>query len=269
MYLKRINLFASTISIPAVPKSRRLLVFASLCCGMVSGIFSTASLADTPAKSSINLPPSATLEYTIKAKQSGITLSGDASVMWKTGNQRYSIITETRAMLIGKILDVSSVGGVDSYGLAPEKFNEKRLGKPETITNFNRKGDKKSITFSESAERYPIKGGEQDRSSATWQLVGLARAAGDKFKPGSEWKMFVAGRRDAETWSFKVMQRETLATGMGNLMTVHVVKLPPPNSKSQHIDLWLAPALEWYPVRVLFSDVDGDYIEQLIGQIKK
>jgi hypothetical protein len=56
-----------------------------------------------------------------------------------------------------------------------------------------------------------LKGGEQDRTSATWQLIAYARAAGDKFKPGSEWKMFVAGRRDAEPWSFKVLATEKTA----------------------------------------------------------
>lgn len=81
--------------------------------------------------------------------------------------------------------------------------------------------------------------------------------------------MFVAGRRDAETWTFKVMQNESLSTALGQLDTVHIIKAPPPDSKDQQVELWLAPSLEWYPVRVRFSDADGDFVEQMIGQIKK
>ena len=181
--------------------------------------------------------------------------------------QNYSVITETRVMLFGKILDASSYGSIDEHGLAPEKFVEKRFGKAESITSFNRTN--KTIQFTESTETYPIKGGEQDRTSATWQLVTLARAANDKFKAGSEWKMFVAGRRDAEPWSFKVSGTETLSTPLGELATIHITKAPPPDSKGQQLEIWLAPKLEWYPVRLKFSDADGDTVDQVISSIKK
>jgi hypothetical protein len=54
------------------------------------------------------------------------------------GRQKYSVHSETRAMLIGKILDTGSRGSIDSFGLAPDQFNEKRFNKPETITTFDR-----------------------------------------------------------------------------------------------------------------------------------
>ncbi|MCU6435016.1 DUF3108 domain-containing protein [Undibacterium sp. Jales W-56] len=228
-----------------------------------------ACMADTDNKHAINLPPSANLIYTIKARQSGIPLSGEASVNWQLSEKKYSIVTETRAMLVGKILDASSTGTVDNYGLAPDKFVEKRFRKNESITRFERSGANKLISFSESTEQYPITGGEQDRTSATWQLVAMARAAGEKFKAGSEWKMFVAGRRDAEPWTFKVIQKESISTALGEFATIHIIKAPPPDSKDQQLELWLAPAMEWYPVRLRFSDADGDYVEQSIGQIKK
>ncbi|MFZ6815961.1 DUF3108 domain-containing protein [Undibacterium sp. Rencai35W] len=226
-------------------------------------------MADTDNRHAINLPPSANLIYVIKAKQSGIPLSGEASVNWQLNEKKYSIVTETRAMLVGKILDASSIGNIDDYGLAPDKFVEKRFRKNESTTRFERSTANKVISFSESSEQYPIKGGEQDRTSATWQLVAIARAAGEKFKAGSEWKMFVAGRRDAEPWTFKVIQKETINTALGELATIHIIKAPPPDSKDQQLELWLAPAMEWYPVRLRFSDADGDYVEQSIGQIKK
>ncbi len=233
-------------------------------------LLSLAAHADNGSRA-YNLPPSADLQYAIKAKQSGMSVSGEATVKWQVtgagGNQKYSVVTETRAMLVGKILDASSIGSIDGYGLAPEKFAEKRFRKAETVTSFDRAV--KQISFTESTEKYPIKGGEQDRTSAVWQLIALARAAGDKFKAGSEWKFLVAGRRDADPWFFKVSGQEQLRTAVGELTVVHVVKAPPPDSKDQQLDLWLAPSLEWYPVRIRFEDADGDYVDQLISNIKK
>lgn len=235
-------------------------------------ITSAGSIAATPdsettVKHAIKLPPAAELQYQIKAKQSGLPLSGSALVKWQYAEQKYSIVTETRAMLIGKILDASSHGNIDDFGLAPDKFVEKRFGKPATTTSFER--DSKTLRFSASAETYKLKGGEQDRTSASWQLIAIARAAGDNFKAGTEWKMLVAGRRDADPWTFKVLGTENVTTPMGEMAAVHVNKAPPADSKDQQLDLWLAPSLEWYPIRLKFSDADGDFVDQILESVKK
>lgn len=217
-----------------------------------------------------NMPPSALLHYTIKAERSALTLSGEATVNWQLAGDKsaptYSVTTETRAAIFGKILDANSHGLIDSYGLAPLQYDEKPRTKPGTHTRFDR--ETKQITFSSSEDIYPILGGEQDRTSIVWQLVSMARAAPNKFTPKSEWVFFVAGRRDAEKWTFTVEEKVTLATPLGNIPTIHVVKAPPPDSKDQRLDIWLAPGMEWYPVRLKFSDADGDTIDQQLDQVK-
>lgn len=224
-----------------------------------------AAGADHPvAKRKFNLPPSADLAYSIKARQSGLQIDGDALVRWRTSGKSFSVSSETRAMLVGKILDAKSEGAIDDYGLAPASFTEKRFRKEATATTFNRQAG--TITFAQSDASYPLLGGEQDRTSITWQLIAIARAAPKKFAPGSEWTFFVAGQRDAERWSFKVVGEEKLGTPLGELRALHIVRAPPPDAQSQKLDLWLAPGLEWYPVKLRFTDADGDYIEQTLRQ---
>ncbi len=213
------------------------------------------------------LAPAAELQYSIKARQSGLSIGGSALVRWQQQDGKYSIHSETRAVLVGKILNTSSQGSIDEQGLAPELFTEKRFGKPETQTIFERQN--KKIKFSTSAETYPIKGGEQDRSSATWQLIAQARAASTHFTTGSEWKMFVAGRRDAEIWTFKVLGTENIRTALGEYQCLHISKAPPPDSKDQQLDIWLAPGLNWYPVRLRFNDADGDFVDQVLESVTK
>jgi hypothetical protein len=237
--------------------------------GAVLMLAATGALAQEHLviKRPVDLPPSADLVYKIDARKKGISLGGDALVNWRAGNGTYSATNAARASLLGKILDNRTEGLIDAFGLAPAQFNEKRFRKAATTATFDRAG--KAITFNEGNERYPLLGGEQDRASVQWQLAAVARAAPEKFVPGSEWKFFVAGRRDAEVWTFKVVGRENLSTSMGAMQAVHLIKAPGPDAKGQHVDLWLAPGHEWYPVKLRFSEEEGEYVQQVIEKITK
>jgi len=214
-----------------------------------------------------NLPPSVELSYTIKAKQKGIPVDGNAVMRWNVEAGRFTATNEARAMLVGKILDARSEGTIDGYGLAPANFTEKRFRKEQTTTTFDRAAG--TIRFSASEQTYPIKGGEQDRNSVIWELVAVARATPARVKPGTTWNFFVAGLRDAEPWTFKVVKQEKMRTPLGELQTLHITKVPPPDSQDQRLDIWLAPSLDWFPARLRFSDDNGDYIEQTLQKLDK
>lgn len=226
-----------------------------------------ADTAHPSVKRPTSAPPSADLSYNLKVRQSGLSLNGVATVQWRAGDGKYSIAAESRAAIFGKVVENHSEGAIDDYGLAPVTFHEKRIRKEPYTTSFKR--DAKTIAFTESDATYPILGGEQDRLSAQWQLAAIARAAPDKFKPGSEWNLFVAGRRDAEQWSFKVTKIETIQIGGGEVSAVHLVKEPPAKSPGQQVDLWLAPSMDWYPVRVRFNEPDGDFVDQVLEKVVK
>ena len=235
--------------------------------GAALALAMAAAQAGAPARA-FDLPPPADLKYTIKAEQKGMTLDGEATVRWRAGDGKYTLSSESRASILGKILENRSEGTLDDNGFVPDKFTERRFRKDPYTVTFDRGA--RTIRFTESNLSYPIKGGEQDRATVTWQLAAMARGMPGKFVPGSEWRVFVAGRRDAETWVFKVVKTDRLRTPMGQLDAVHLVKAPSAGTRGQQIDIWLAPGHEWYPVRVRFSDHDGDdVIEQLIAKITK
>ena len=215
----------------------------------------------------LSLPPPADLQYQITARQSGLTIDGTARVQWHWADGRFSVNSETRAAMFGKVFEVGSMGGIDALGLAPTTFVDKRLRKSATTTTFDRKT--KTIRFSASSAAYPIKGGEQDRNSVIWQLISVARGAGSAFKAGSEWPFFVAGQRDAQRWTFNVGKPEKIRTALGVVNAVHVVRVPPADSKGQKLDIWLAPTMQWYPAKLRFTETDGDFIEQTLESIAK
>lgn len=211
----------------------------------------------------IDPPPSADLDYVIKASQKGLTLDGTALVHWATDGRNYSVATETRASLLGKILEAKSEGTMDRFGLAPNSSREKRFRKEQTVTTFDRQTGK--ISFSASGASYPIKSGEQDRNSVTWQLVTLARSR--QIKTGNTIHFDVAGQKGVDTWTFKIGRQEKISTPLGSLNALQISKLVKDAGKDQKVELWLAPSKEWYPVRVRFTEVNGDFIEQSIQKI--
>lgn len=211
-------------------------------------------------------PPAAELSYGIRARQAGLTINGESEIRWLPDGKRYLATIETRAMLVGKILDEKSEGAIDAWGLAPARYTEQRFRKEATSVTFNREA--RLISFSASDRSYPIKGGEQDRASVIWQLSAVARAAPAKFKNGSSWNFFVVGQRDADPWTFKVGAQEKVAGPDGEVMAWHVTRNPPPGSEEQQLDIWLAPALQWYPVKLRFTEGGGDFIEQTLRQVR-
>lgn len=239
---------------------KRIACAAMTCAALCAAL---PAFAKEPPKT--DLPPSADLRYNITAKQSGFNITGNATVKWFNDGKNYRIFADTHAMIIGKILEASSEGAIDTHGLAPTRFYEKPFRKPAATSTFDRTG--KEISFEQSNNHYPINGGEQDRTSIVWHLVSIARANARQFKPGAEWEFFVVGPRDAEPWRFSVVQNEKIKTPLGDLDTVHIFRAPPPDDKDQKLDIWLAPSQNWYPVRIRFTDPNGDYIDQKVESI--
>lgn len=227
----------------------------------------TAQDAPASAKRPFELPPSADLHYELQARQRGFSLKGEAIVTWRAGDGKYNIKAESKVPVLGTITDDRSSGAIDAWGLAPSEFVEKRMRKDPTTATFDR--DAKSLSFSESKQVYRLKGGEQDRVSITWQLAAVARAAGDKFKAGSKWPFFVAGRRDAESWVFEVVRREKVRTGLGEVDAVLVSRQPVADKKEQSLEIWLAPQHEWYPVKLRYQEGEKEQIEQTLSTVTK
>lgn len=245
----------------ALSRSFPILHAALLACALTVSFGAAAQTKRATA----NPPPSADLNYTINANQHGLPLNGSAVVHWTNGDGHYAIVTETRAMLVGKILEAKSEGTIDANGLVPLTSTEKRYRKSPTTTTFDRQAG--TITFSASGESQPIKGGEQDRNSIVWQLATIGRSTPAKMKNGSSLAIVVAGQKDAETWNFKVGKSEKIKSPLGDLNAVKVSKVVKDAGKEQKIDIWFAPTREWYPVRIRFSEPEGDFIEQEISSI--
>lgn len=227
----------------------------------------SVGVAQAAAPRPVNLAPSADLHYELGARQRGLTLKGEATVYWRAGQGQYSARVVSKVAMLGTLSDDRSEGKIDNFGLAPLQFSEKRMRKAPLTIAFDR--DQRIVRLADGEQSQALVGGEQDRVSVTWQLVALARAAGAKFTPGSNWPLVVAGRRSVETWHFKVIKREKVQTGLGSIEALHVRREAVPGGRDQEIDLWLAPSHQWYPVKLRFTEGDKESIDQTLTSISQ
>ncbi|MES2537797.1 MAG: DUF3108 domain-containing protein [Pseudomonadota bacterium] len=206
----------------------------------------------------ISLPPSAELKYDVQSLNDGKTYYGSGTITWQSAGENYTVDGKVE-MLIFTLLNFKSAGLVSDAGVSPLLYSEKRWRKSATNTHFHQ--ERNTISFSASTATYPRTGGEQDRASIVWQLAGIGRGDSDKFVPGAEIDFFVAGVRDAETWRIRVIAYEEVDLGIGKTGAWHVVRIPRKGSYDQKLDIWFAPDKGWYPVKVRYTETNGDYLD--------
>lgn len=208
-----------------------------------------------------NTPPPAELAYDVEARQKGQTWYGSGVYRWDTVGDRYTATIEVGVTILFRItaLNIKSEGKIQDDGLGPVLYSEKPWRRPLVNTHFQH--DNHKISFSASEAVYPYNGGEQDRASVVWQLASIGRGDAGQFAPGAEIDVVVAGTRDADTWRFKVIGQEDVDTPYGKLNAWHVKRAPAPGSYDRTIDIWLAPQQEWYPVKVRYTETNGDYYD--------
>lgn len=213
----------------------------------------------------IKPPPSAELKYDVEALNKGQTYHGGGKITWQTDGTNYTINGEAGVLFISA-LDFKSEGEINAYGVAPVLYTEKKFRKSATSTHFLREPN--NITFSASTNSYPRTGGEQDRASIVWQLASIGRGDAGKIVQGGVIDLFVAGDKDAETWRFQVLGQEEIKVGTGTLMTWHLARKPQQGSYEKTLDIWLAPKQEWYPVKLRFTEKNGDYLDMSLSKLK-
>ena len=212
-----------------------------------------------------NPPPPAELVFNaIGVSKDGRSLSGSGTMQWRHDGQRYTLDTEIN-VLVFTLAKNRSEGELGALGIAPNLYVEKRFGRSETNTHFQ--NQPKQISFSASTAIIPANGGEQDRGSWIWQLASLGRGNPDKFESGLNLEMFVASAKGVDAWRIRVNGKEQLKLPDGEVSAWRLSIVPGKQSFDKQFDLWLAPERQWYPVRLLHEDKNGNRVELSLSKI--
>jgi hypothetical protein len=202
-----------------------------------------------------SIPPSGELQY--DTFYNGVR-NQPGTIHWASDGQHYEMVVSVPLPFIGTF-SWTSRGHVDAFGLAPDQYIEKRGHRPEDVTVFNR--NQKQIVFTRTPNSLALQDGAQDRFSMVMQLASLVRGDPDAYKPGVTREFYVADNDSGEVWPVTTIGDESVSTDHGFVTARHFMRLPRREGDKRRIDVWLAPALGWLPVRLVQTEPNGSQFE--------
>jgi hypothetical protein len=214
------------------------------------------AIPTTTAPAAYAVPGSMRLRYQVAAQTRGIDLKATAELFWRQDGKTYEARLETVLPLVPPRVQ-QSTGTITPEGLAPTRYAEK--ARSEEATHFER--DKSRVSFSNNQPSAALLAGAQDRLSVMLQLGAIIGGAPARYPPGAAISLQTAGIRDAEVWQFTVEAEEELVLPGGRHKTIKLVRTPR-KPFDQTVELWLAPGLDYVPVRVRLTQQNGDRLDQ-------
>ncbi|MCW5636453.1 MAG: DUF3108 domain-containing protein [Rubrivivax sp.] len=149
-----------------------------------------------------------------------------------------------------------SDGRLDVAGLAPERFSVWRRGRERHAANFRR--DAGLISFAGPSQTWPLLAGAQDRLSWMVQLAAVLQANPSLAQPGAPITMMVVGAHgEAGSWRFRALGDSVLEHGEHEGLRVLRFVRESTLAHDPHVEVWLAPALQHLPVRMVLSLPSG------------
>ena len=193
------------------------------------------------------LPPAQTLIFDLRRGNA----SGRAELDWQPSGAHYQLTMQGHAVGAPQ-LSWTSLGGLDSSGLAPLRHTESRRGRDLRAVNFQR--DAGRVTFSGPQIEYPLVPGGQDRLSWMVQLAAVMAANPGLAQTQAQVLIWVVGTRgDADVWTFTVQDRAALDLPAGRVEnTIHLVREPRRPYDTQ-VQVWLDPARHHLPVQAFLT----------------
>ncbi len=212
------------------------------------------------ATAKVKVPEAVRLEYRIEGKTKGIGFSGKGHLLWQPGvggdPNAYEAKLVVSHLLLGSRSQTSQ-GRLTRHGLAPVRFADK--SRSEQAAHFVR--DQGQIVFSANSPPVPLLPGAQDRLSVVLQISGLLAGNPKAYPAGRVLAIQTAGTKDAEVWQFKVVGDDTLDLPDGAMQALKLVRQPR-HAYDQQIELWFAEKLAFLPVRIKWSQVGGNLVDQ-------
>jgi hypothetical protein len=203
------------------------------------------------------IPGSMRLHYQVTAQVRSQVWSGRSELVWRHDGDSYDAKLEISAPLLPTRTQ-HSTGRITAEGLAPLRFSDKV--RSEEAAHFER--DKGKVSFSSNRPDAALLAGAQDRLSVLLQLSAMIAGEPGKFPPATSISIQTAGTRDAEPWQFTVEREEDLQLPGATMRALKLIRNPR-REFDQKVELWLAPSMDYVPVRLRLTQPNGDSVDQL------
>ncbi len=215
-------------------------------------------------------PLSTRLSYVLTGNYRG-PVNGHAQVEWLRQGRHYQVHLEVAigprsAPFMSRQL--SSDGRLTPLGIAPRRYDE------DTRILFSSRqrrtvsvDDSGVVTFANGrSEAAPP--GMQDSASQFVQLTWLFLTGRQQALPGVLVELPLALPWRQYRWGYRVLGEETLQTPIGPLSAWHLQPTVPPGNGVLATDVWLAPSLQYLPVRLLIrEDARDNFVDLMLDSL--
>jgi hypothetical protein len=164
------------------------------------------------------------------------------------------------------LLDLRSSGELKPFGIAPGRYVERvDIANRELSVEFDWGSRIVRFAGRGAGEPAAFADGTQDPLSLQFHLPLLAQNYPWRFTPGSLIEFQVARRR-VESYSFAVDGFESI-TVQGRLLHTLKVLRPKTATQTRGVELWMAPELNWLPVRLRFVDTNDEVWNSVLAHL--
>jgi Protein of unknown function (DUF3108) len=229
-----------------------------------------ASAASAPQEY-LEWPPSTRLTYVLTGIAKGGPVDGQATVEWLRSGNRYQVFMEASvgpsfAPLMTR--RDSSEGEITAEGLSPRRYQQETkvvLQNPRGQSIFL---DADRIRLPGGRE-LPRPAGVQDSVSQFVHLTWLFTTHPDWLTPGRSFDIPLALPRQVSTWTYDVVGAETqYMRTAGAVETMHVKpRRESAGGGDLTVELWVAPSLQYLPVRIVIKQDAETYIDLLLERL--
>lgn len=214
------------------------------------GSAASAGAGDDPGP---EWPLSTRLSYGLTGHYRG-PLTGSAQVEWLRQGRDYQVHLDVDLGLISRRM--SSQGVLTPEGISPQRYDEETklvLMEPRrALVQFL--GTQVQLAH---GAREPLAAGAQDAASQFVQLTWLFLTGREALQPGRSVRFPLVLPRRQYAWQYDVIGEEQLDTPLGAIATWHLRPAQTPAGGDLLAEVWLAPSLQYLPVRILIrQDVE-------------
>ncbi len=219
-----------------------------------------AALAASRAASAVAFewPPSTRLSFKLRGDYRG-PVEGTAQVEWLRSGLRYQVHLETS---IGPVLSrhITSEGELTDTGLTPRRFDGEQKVIFRAARRWQVRFGPERVVLVDGSE-VPTQPGVQDEASQFVQLTWLFTTQPDKLKVGRSVEMPLVISRKLERWTYDVIGEDVLRFPFGDIPAFHLKPRRPAAPGDQTPEMWIAPSLQYLPVRILIRDNKESWID--------
>lgn len=225
------------------------------------GSTGTATAAVTPGLD--GWPSDTRLSYRLGGRFRSGELYGDARVLWQREDKRYQVRVEVALTFLASLV-MTSQGEVDPATLRPQAYEEVRNGRPRGL-RLN-----ESEVLLANGKVMPRPPGVQDTASQFVELSHRFASGQEKLEVGRAVSFWMARPGALDLWTYDVVNREVLKTGLGEVEAFHLKPRPIANPRGNiTAEMWFAPSLQYLPVRIRVNMGEEAHVDLLVETIEQ